>query len=100
MPVRAGIASKMSSDSKYITTAIVYPNSRIHIGWAWECVGADWLTRGYRALGIPTRFATGMDEHSTKVQKAGEAQGLDAQTYCDRMADDIRSTLAKIEIGY
>ena len=90
----------MSNETKYITTAIVYPNSRIHIGWAWECVGADWLTRGYRALGIPTRFATGMDEHSTKVQKAGEAKGLDAQTYCDQMADDIRSTLAKIDIGY
>jgi methionyl-tRNA synthetase len=90
----------MSSDSKYITTAIVYPNSRIHIGWAWECVGADWLTRGYRALGVPTRFATGMDEHSTKVQKAAEAKGLAAQAYCDEMADDIRSTLAKIDIGY
>lgn len=90
----------MTSDSKYITTAIVYPNSRIHIGWAWECVAADWLVRGYRALGIPTRFATGMDEHSTKVQKAGEAKGLGAQEYCDQMADDIRGTLAKIDVGY
>lgn len=90
----------MSLESKYITTAIVYPNSRIHIGWAWECVAADWLVRGYRSLGIPTRFATGMDEHSTKVQKAGEAKGLGAQEYCDQMADDIRGTLAKINIGY
>ncbi len=90
----------MSSDSKYITTAIVYPNSRIHIGWAWECIAADWLARGYRAFGHPTRFVTGMDEHSTKVQKAGELQGLGAQEYCDKMADDIRATLAKIDISY
>lgn len=90
----------MSKNSKYITTAIVYPNSRIHIGFAWECVGADWLSRGYRSMGIPTRFVTGMDEHSAKVRKAGEAQGLGAQEYCDRMADDIRGTLAKLDIGY
>ncbi len=90
----------MSSDSKYITTAIVYPNSRIHIGWAWETLAADWLTRGYRAMGIPTRFATGMDEHSIKVQRAGEALGLAPQAYCDQMADDIRGTLAKIGVEY
>jgi methionyl-tRNA synthetase len=90
----------MSRHSKYITTAIVYPNSRIHIGWAWECVGADWLARGYKAMGVPTRFVTGMDEHSTKVQKAGEAKGLGAKEYCDQMADDIRATLKKIDIDY
>lgn len=90
----------MSKDSKYITTAIVYPNSRIHIGFAWECVGADWLSRGYRAMGFPTRFVTGMDEHSAKVRKAGEAKGLGAQEYCDQMADDIRGTMAKMDVVY
>ncbi len=90
----------MSNNSKYITTAIVYPNSRIHIGFAWECVGADWLARGYRAMGVPTRFVTGMDEHSAKVRKAGEAKGLRAQEYCDQMADDIRGTLAKMDVKY
>lgn len=90
----------MSRDFKYITTAIVYPNSRIHIGWAWECVAADWLARGYRSLGLTTRFVTGMDEHSTKVQKAGEAKGLGAQEYCDQMADDIRSSLEKIDVSF
>jgi methionyl-tRNA synthetase len=90
----------MSNAFKYITTAIVYPNSRIHIGWAWECIAADWLTRGYRSLGHPARFATGIDEHSSKVQKAGEAQGLQAQEYCDRMAEDIGGSLGRIDVAY
>jgi methionyl-tRNA synthetase len=90
----------MSRDFKYVTTAIVYPNSRIHIGWAWETIATDWLARGYRAMGIPTRFATGMDEHSVKVQRAAEAQGLTPQAYCDRMADDIRATLGKCGVEY
>ncbi|MBC7385027.1 MAG: methionine--tRNA ligase [Cryobacterium sp.] len=85
---------------KYVTTAIVYPNSRIHIGWAWECIATDWLARGYRALGFPTRFVTGMDEHSSKVAKAGEAKGLGAQEYCDQMAEDIRTSLGKIDVAY
>jgi methionyl-tRNA synthetase len=54
------------SKIQYITTAIVYPNSRIHVGWAWECLGADWLARGLKLLGQDTFFATGMDEHSIK----------------------------------
>jgi methionyl-tRNA synthetase len=90
----------MSRDFKYITTAIVYPNSRIHIGWAWETIAADWLARGYKAMGIPTRFATGMDEHSIKVVRAAEAKGMTTQAYCDQMADDIRGSLAKIGVEY
>ena len=58
----------------YITTAIVYPNNRIHVGWAWECLGADWLVRGLKAMGRDTYFATGMDEHSINVQRAAEAK--------------------------
>ena len=59
---------------EYVTTAIVYPNSRIHVGWAWECLGADWLVRGLKLFGKETFFASGMDEHSVKVQRAAEAK--------------------------
>ena len=85
---------------KYITTAIVYPNSRIHVGWAWECLGADWLTRSYQALGHETFFATGMDEHSLNVQKAAEAQDLTPKAYCDQMASDIEKVLKQMGISY
>lgn len=84
----------------YITTAIVYPNARIHVGWAWECLGADWLVRGLRALGRDTYFVTGMDEHSINVQKAAEGQGLLPKIYCDQMAEDIEKVLRQMGMSY
>ena len=95
----------MSSHEKvakvdYITTAIVYPNSRIHVGWAWECLGSDWLVRGLRALGHETFFATGMDEHSINVQRAAESKSLTPQVYCDQMAQDIRRVLDQMGMSY
>ena len=84
----------------YVTTAIVYPNARIHVGWAWECLGADWLVRGLRLLGRETFFATGMDEHSIKVQRAAESQNLSPKAYCDRMAVDIEKVLRQMGMSY
>jgi methionyl-tRNA synthetase len=88
------------SKVNYVTTAIVYPNSRIHVGWAWECLGADWLVRGLRLLGRETFFATGMDEHSINVQKAAEAKGLTPQAYCDQMSQDIQKVLQQMGMSY
>lgn len=85
---------------KTITTAIVYPNSRIHVGWAWECLGADWLNRGLKAFGNKTFFSTGMDEHSEKVQRAAEEKGLSPKVYCDQMAEDIEKVLKQMGMEY
>ncbi len=92
----------MLSDNKvdYVTTAIVYPNSRIHVGWAWECLGSDWLVRGLRLMGKETFFATGMDEHSINVQRAAESKGLAPQVYCDQMAEDIEKVLRQMGMSY
>lgn len=83
-----------------LTTAIVYPNNRVHVGWGWECLGADWMARTYRALGEETFFSTGMDEHSLKVQRAAEAKGLEPKAYCDSMAEDIRRVLDQMGMKY
>lgn len=85
---------------EYVTTAIVYPNSRIHVGWAWECLGADWLVRSLKALGRQTFFATGMDEHSINVQKAAEAQSLTPKAYCDKMSEEIQRVLKQMGMKY
>lgn len=90
----------MPSKTHYITTAIVYPNSRIHVGWAWECLGADWLVRALKTQGKETFFATGMDEHSINVQRAAEAQNLAPKAYCDKMAEDIERVLRQMGISY
>ena len=31
--------------SFYISTAIVYPNSRMHLGFAWEVISTDMIAR-------------------------------------------------------
>lgn len=90
----------ISSRVEYVTTAIVYPNSRIHVGWAWECLGADWLVRGLKLSGKDTFFATGMDEHSINVQRAAEGQSLTPKAYCDKMSEDIQKVLRDIGISY
>jgi methionyl-tRNA synthetase len=90
----------MAPKIDYVTTAIVYPNARIHVGWAWECLGTDWLVRSLRALGRPTYFATGMDEHSLNVQRAAEAKGLSPKAYCDQMAVDIEKVLRQMGMSY
>lgn len=84
----------------YVTTAIVYPNARIHVGFAWECLGADWYVRGMRLQGRETFFATGMDEHSLNVQRAAEKQGLAPKAYCDQMAADIIQVLRQMGMSY
>ena len=85
---------------EYVTTAIVYPNSRIHVGWAWETLGADWLVRGLKAFGKPTYFVTGMDEHAIKVQRAAEAKSLTPKVYCDQMAQDVERVLRQMGLSY
>src|SRR5690242_5695590 len=84
----------------FITTAIVYPNSRIHVGWAWECLGSDWLARSLRLMGRPTYFSTGMDEHSINVQRAAESKSLTPQAYCDQMAQDIERVLLQMGMSH
>ncbi len=95
-----GFKMKSKPQVDYVSTAIVYPNSRIHVGWAWECLGADWLVRGLKGLGRRTFFSTGTDEHSINVQKAAQSQGLSPKEYCDRMAQDIEKVLRNLHISY
>jgi len=94
------LQSEIQTKIEYITTAIVYPNSRIHVGWAWECLGADWLVRGLRLQGKETYFVTGADEHSINVQRAAERQEMTPKAYCDQMAADIERVLHQMGMSY
>lgn len=84
----------------YITTAIDYVNSTPHIGTAYEKIGADVLARFMRMEGYEVHFQMGNDEHSTNVQKAAKAKGLDTKKYCDEMREHFTSIWKKLEISY
>ena len=74
-------------------------NGQPHLGHAYEKVIADVITRARRCLGEEAFFLTGLDEHGQKVQQAAEAVGKDPQTYCDELAADWQSFVAKLGIS-
>lgn len=84
----------------YITTAIAYPNSKMHVGFGWEVIGADMVARYRRMQGRPVFFSTGTDEHSQNVEKAAAKAGLSAKAYCDGMAAEIQKTFERMDIAY
>ena len=82
------------------TTAIDYPNSRPHIGTAFEKLGADVQARYRRMEGYEVYFLMGNDENTLKVSKKAEDLGLDVQAYCDDMARQFREVWDALEISY
>ena len=54
----------------FLTTAIDYPNSRPHIGTAFEKLGADVQARYRRMEGYDVFFLMGNDENTVKVVQA------------------------------
>ena len=53
----------------FLTTAIDYPNSRPHIGTAFEKLGADVQARYRRMEGFEVFFLMGNDENTIKVAR-------------------------------
>jgi len=90
----------MHRRSFYITTAIDYPNSRPHIGTAFEKIGADIQARYRRQQGWDTHFQMGNDENTIKVVQRAEELGLDPKVYVDRMAAEFREVWDALDISY
>jgi methionyl-tRNA synthetase len=81
------------------TTAIDYPNSRPHIGTAFEKLGADVQARYRRMEGYDVCFLMGNDENTVKVSKRAAELGVDTQAYCDDMARQFREVWDALEIS-
>jgi methionyl-tRNA synthetase len=82
------------------TTAIDYPNSRPHIGTAFEKLGADVQARYRRMEGYDVFFLMGNDENTVKVSKRAAELGLETQAYCDDMARQFREVWDALDISY
>lgn len=82
------------------TTAIDYPNSRPHIGTAFEKLGADVQARYRRMEGFDVFFLMGNDENTVKVSKRAAELGRDTQAYCDDMARQFREVWDALDISY
>ncbi len=84
----------------YLTTAIDYPNSRPHIGTAFEKLGADVQARYRRMEGYEVHFLMGNDENTIKVARRAAELGQTAQAYCDDMARQFQEVWRALEISY
>src|SRR5206468_3468926 len=84
----------------YITTAIDYPNSRPHIGTAFEKVGADVQARYRRMEGHAVTFLMGNDENTLKVADKAKELGEEPRAYCDRMAGEFRAVWDALDVSY
>src|SRR5262245_21075188 len=84
----------------YLTTAIDYPNSRPHIGTAFEKIGADVQARYRRQQGYDVWFLMGNDENTIKVSRKASEQGLDAQAYCNDMARQFQEVWRALDVSY
>jgi methionyl-tRNA synthetase len=85
--------------SFYITTAIDYPNSRPHIGTAFEKIGADVQARFRRMEGQSVHFLMGNDENTIKVSQRAEELGVDPKSYVDDMARQFKDVWSALEIS-
>ena len=91
----------MSSKPKWFqTTAIDYPNSRPHIGTAFEKLGADVQARYRRMEGYDVLFLMGNDENTLKVADRAKELGQEPEAYCDDMARQFREVWDALGISY
>jgi methionyl-tRNA synthetase len=84
----------------YLTTAIDYPNSRPHIGTAFEKIGADVQARYRRMEGYDVHFLMGNDENTLKVSDRARELGQDPKAYCDEMARQFKEVWRALEISF
>jgi methionyl-tRNA synthetase len=84
----------------YQTTAIDYPNSRPHIGTAFEKIGADVQARYRRMEGYEVRFLMGNDENTIKVARKAAELNRSPKEYCDDMARQFQEVWRALEISY
>jgi len=84
----------------FLTTAIDYPNSRPHIGTAFEKLGADVQARYRRMEGYEVFFLMGNDENTVKVAKRAAELGVEPKSYCDDMAQQFQEVWRALGISY
>ena len=82
----------------YVTTPIYYVNACPHIGHAYTTIVADVLARRARALGRPTWFLTGTDEHGQKIERSASAAGVPPQAFADEVSAAFKNLWARMGI--
>ncbi|KAI4462100.1 methionyl-trna synthetase [Holotrichia oblita] len=91
-----------TKSSFFVTTPIYYVNASPHIGHLYSSVIADAIARWQHLLN-PTKeicFATGTDEHGSKIQQAAFKNNKSLPEYCRDISDKYKLMSSKFNIGY
>ena len=87
----------MDSPKKYyITTPIINPSNKMHIGNSYTTVAADALARFKRLTGCRVWFLTGPDEHGRKIQLRAAEAGMEPLNLWTRLLSGLKLW----QIGY
>jgi methionyl-tRNA synthetase len=84
----------------YVTTPIYYANAELHIGHAFTTLAADTICRFQQAMGQPTHFLTGSDEHGQKVEQAARLRGISPLAHTDELVGKFKDLWQKLGIRY
>lgn len=87
-------------DKFYITTPIYYASGNPHIGHAFAVLYSDVLAQYHKNLGKDVFFATGMDEHGSKIAQKAESESKKPQEFVDEIAKIYIKTWADLNIQY
>lgn len=88
-----------AKDKFYITTSIMYANSKPHIGFALELLQADAIARWQRLRDKDVYFLTGTDEHGIKNYNAAKEAGRDPQALVDENSKAVQDLAKALNIS-
>lgn len=83
----------------FITTSIPYANGEPHIGHALEFIYADVLARAARLQKTPVIYATGSDEHGTKIAEKAAELGITPKQLVDQNSAKFRELQKALNIS-
>jgi methionyl-tRNA synthetase len=100
LPNRENLAEfpRVNLSKYFVTTAIAYTNAGPHIGYAYEVVLGDVISRYRRVAGQPAFFLTGVDQHGQKVQQAAQREGIAPMQFAQRFTDSFLDLWDKLLI--
>lgn len=85
--------------NKFISTAIFYSNSSLHIGSAYEIIYADAIARYNRLKENDVFFMTGMDEHGKKIEETAKQLNIEPQKHVDTLSNEAKSLFEHLQIS-
>ena len=94
--------SKLITNKKtyIVTTSLPYVNSIPHIGFAFEAVIADTISRYLRSIGKKVVFISGTDDNSFKLVLKAKESGEETQSFIDDFAKEFLKLQEKLCLSY